>query len=64
MKTPPGNGKRVWLALILAAVAAVSLSGCVWVRGGHHEENRDGDHDHMHDYDHDHDTGQERQHGD
>jgi ABC-type nickel/cobalt efflux system permease component RcnA len=58
------NMKQTMRALIIAAVAAVSLSGCIWVRGEHHDD-RDRDHDQMHEHDHDydHDSDRDDHHG-
>jgi hypothetical protein len=40
------------LALIIPAVAAVSLSGCAWFQG--HHPDHDQSNTHMNDFDHDH----------
>ena len=44
--------KRIVLALLLAGVAAVSLTGCLFVRDGR-GDNRGPSQEHMHAFDHD-----------
>ena len=44
--------KRIVLALLLAGVAAVSLTGCLFVRDGRCD-NRGPSQEHMHAFDHD-----------
>ena len=43
--------KRIVLALLLAGVAAVSLTGCLFVRDGH-DDHRGLSQEHMHVFDH------------
>ena len=44
--------KRIVLALLLAGIAAVSLTGCLFVRDGR-SDNRGPSQEHMHVFDHD-----------
>ena len=44
--------KRIVLALLLAGVAAVSLTGCLFVRDGR-SDNRGSSEEHMYAFDHD-----------
>lgn len=58
---PPMSAKRTILTVLLAGLAAVSLTGCLLVRDGNREY-REPSPEHMHAYDHD--GGHNGGHGD
>ena len=60
---PPMSAQRIVLTVLVAGIAAVSLTGCLFVRDGR-GDNRGPSEEHMHAFDHNggHDGGHDDHH--